>query len=134
VGTTWQYTANLLTSDKHPTPVATVLPKESSTAWSDTWMISSKAKHPNCMYRWMDHIISPKANAGVAQWFGEAPSNAKACQLTAKGFCAQFHANDESFFKRVSFWTTPTANCGDARGSVCKDYSQWVAAWTEVKG
>ena len=31
--------------------------------WSDTWMISSKAKHPNCMYMWMNQIISPKANA-----------------------------------------------------------------------
>ena len=41
--------------------------------WSDTWMISSKAKNPNCMYMWMDHIISPKANAAVAEWFGEAP-------------------------------------------------------------
>ena len=34
----------------------TVLPKEGSTAWSDTWMISSKAKHPNCMYKWMNYI------------------------------------------------------------------------------
>ena len=29
-------------------------PKEGGTGWSDTWMISSKAKHPNCMYRWMN--------------------------------------------------------------------------------
>ena len=36
-------------------------------------MISSEAKNPNCMYMWMDHIISPEANAGVAEWFGEAP-------------------------------------------------------------
>ena len=34
------------------------------------------AEHPNCMYMWMDHIISPKANAAVAEWFGEAPANA----------------------------------------------------------
>ena len=26
-------------------------------------MISSKAKHPNCMYKWMDWIVSPKVNA-----------------------------------------------------------------------
>ena len=31
------------------------------------------------MYMWMDHIISPEANAAVAVWFGEAPSNEKAC-------------------------------------------------------
>ena len=34
--------------------VKAILPKEGSTGWSDTWMISSKAKHPNCMYKWMD--------------------------------------------------------------------------------
>ena len=45
-------------------------------------MIESKAAHPNCMYLWMDYIISPQANAKVAEYFGEAPSNAKACELT----------------------------------------------------
>ena len=39
--------------------VETTLPKEGSTGWSDTWMISSEAEHPNCMYMWMNHIISP---------------------------------------------------------------------------
>ncbi len=81
VGTTWQVIANLAAADK--VPIETTLPKEGSTGWSDTWMIASDAEHPNCMYKWMDHIISPKANAGVAEWFGEAPSNAKACAETA---------------------------------------------------
>src|SRR5262245_45829418 len=45
LGTTWQVIANLATADG--AKVQTVLPKESSTAWSDTWMVSSKAKHPN---------------------------------------------------------------------------------------
>ena len=106
IGTTWQFIANLLTADK--VPVKTTLPKEGATGWSDTWMISSKAKHPNCMYMWMNHIISPKANAEVAEWFGEAPSNAKACAETAaKDHCKIFHADDEKFFDQVSYWTTP---------------------------
>jgi putative spermidine/putrescine transport system substrate-binding protein len=134
LGTTWQFIANLLTGDKNPTPVKTMLPSEGATGWSDTWMIASEAKHPNCMYKWMDHIISPKANAGVAEWFGEAPANAKACDLVAKGFCEQYHADDEEFFDKIAFWTTPTAQCGDDRGAVCKDYSAWVNAWTEIKG
>ncbi len=48
---------------------------EGSTGWSDTWMVSSQAKHPNCMYMWMNHIIDPKIKAQVAEWFGEAPAN-----------------------------------------------------------
>ena len=43
VGTTWQVIANLLEADG--VPVKTVLPKEGATGWSDTWMISSEAKH-----------------------------------------------------------------------------------------
>jgi putative spermidine/putrescine transport system substrate-binding protein len=133
VGTTWQVIANLLDADK--VPIKTTLPKEGATGWSDTWMISSKAAHPNCMYMWMDWIISPKANAQVAEWFGEAPSNAKACDETAdKNHCKIFHADDQAYFDRVSFWTTPRKDCGDSRGAVCKDYSDWVQAWTEVKG
>jgi putative spermidine/putrescine transport system substrate-binding protein len=133
VGTTWQVIANLLDGDK--VPVKTTLPKEGATGWSDTWMIASKAAHPNCMYMWMDWIISPKANAQVAEWFGEAPSNAKACAETAdKNHCKIFHADDQAYFDRVSFWTTPRKDCGDSRGTTCKDYSDWVQAWTDIKG
>ena len=133
VGTTWQVITNLLDAEK--VPVKAELPKEGGTGWSDTWMIASKAKNPNCMYKWMDYIVSPQANAEVAEWFGEAPSNPKACDLTAvKEHCAIFHANDEPYWKRVSYWTTPVKDCGDDRGATCKDYSEWVQAWTEIKG
>jgi putative spermidine/putrescine transport system substrate-binding protein len=133
IGTTWQVIANLLEADK--VKIKTTLPKEGATGWSDTWMIASKAEHPNCMYMWMDHIISPKANAAVAEWFGEAPSNSKSCaQTAAKDHCDIYHADDEAYFDRVAYWTTPRKDCGDDRGAVCKDYSEWVQAWTEIKG
>ena len=133
VGTSWQYQANVLAGEK--APVATTLPEEGSTGWSDTWMISSKAKHPNCMYLWMDHIISPEANAKATEYFGEAPSSKEACALTAdKNHCKTFHADDEAYFDKIWYWTTPVADCGDDRGQVCKDYSEWTQAWTEIKG
>jgi putative spermidine/putrescine transport system substrate-binding protein len=133
VGTTWQIIANLAQADK--APVEVTLPKEGSTGWSDTWMVSSKAAHPNCMYRWMDHIVSPTANAQVAEWFGEAPANRLSCAETAdKDHCTTFHADDESYFSKVAYWTTPIADCGDSRGRTCKDYSEWTRAWTEIKG
>jgi putative spermidine/putrescine transport system substrate-binding protein len=133
IGTTWQVIANLLDGEK--VPVKTVLPKEGATGWSDTWMIAAKAKHPNCMYKWMDWIVSPKVNAEVAEWFGEAPSNPKSCAETAvKDHCETFHASDQAYFDKVKYWTTPRKECGDDRGAVCKDYSAWVQAWTEIKG
>ena len=88
-GTSWQVIANVLNGEKET--VGAVKPKEGATGWSDTWMISSKAKHPNCMYKWMDWIASPKVNAQVAEYFGEAPSNQAACAQTAdKNFCTTY--------------------------------------------
>jgi putative spermidine/putrescine transport system substrate-binding protein len=133
VGTTWQYQANTLETSK--VPVKAILPKEGSTGWSDTWMIHSKAKHPNCMYMWLDWVISPKVNAQIAEWFGEAPANSKSCALTVtKNHCEIFHASDEAYFDKVAYWNTPEADCGDDRGDKCKDYSEWTQAWTEIKG
>jgi putative spermidine/putrescine transport system substrate-binding protein len=133
LGTTWQYQANTLEASK--VPVKAILPNEGSTGWSDTWMIHSKAKHPNCMYKWFDWVISPKVNAEIAEWFGEAPANSKSCALTAtKNHCETFHATDEAYFDKVAEWETPVADCGDDRGDKCKDYSEWAQAWTEIKG
>jgi putative spermidine/putrescine transport system substrate-binding protein len=134
-GTTWQYQVNQLQGAKDPVPVEATLPDEGSTGWSDTWMIASTSKHPNCMYLWMDYIISPAANAKATEYFGEAPVSAEACKLTAdKDHCTKFHAEDEDYFSKVYYWTTPVAACGDDRGDVCKDYSEWTTAWTEIRG
>nr|WP_296063853.1 ABC transporter substrate-binding protein [uncultured Actinoplanes sp.] len=134
LGTTWQVITNLAQADK--APVQAFLPDEGATGWSDTWMISAKAKHPNCGYLWMNHIISPKANAAVAEWFGEAPSNKLACAQTAdKNHCTTYHADDESYYQKVWYWTTPIARCLDGRTDVtCKDYAAWTQAWTTIKG
>jgi putative spermidine/putrescine transport system substrate-binding protein len=134
LGTTWQVIVNLAKADN--APVEAILPDEGATGWSDTWMVSAKAKHPNCAYKWINHIISPEANAAVAEWFGEAPSNKLACGKTAtKDHCATFHAEDEAYFDKVWYWTTPIAQCVDGRTDVkCKDYAAWTQAWTEIKG
>ncbi|HEX6936360.1 MAG TPA: ABC transporter substrate-binding protein [Actinomycetes bacterium] len=134
VGTTWQIIVNLAQAEK--APVEAVLPTEGATGWSDTWMVATKSEHKTCAYLWMDHIISPTANAQVAEWFGEAPSNEKACAETAdKSHCDTFHAADEAYFDQVWYWTTPIAQCLDGRTDVdCKDYGDWTTAWQEIKG
>jgi putative spermidine/putrescine transport system substrate-binding protein len=139
VGTTWQYNYFALKDKGEPVAASPAsqgfVPKEGATGWSDTWMISSSAKHPNCMYKWMNFIVSPKANAEVAEYFGEAPAQSKACDETSDpNFCEKYHAGDPAFWKRVYYWITPVADCGDDRGEVCKDNNDWSAAWTEIKG
>jgi putative spermidine/putrescine transport system substrate-binding protein len=83
----------------------------------------------------MNHIISPEANAKATEYFGEAPANKKSCGLTTdKDHCKTFHAEDEEYFKKIWYWTTPTKQCLDGRGAVCKDFAEWTKAWTEIKG
>jgi putative spermidine/putrescine transport system substrate-binding protein len=150
VGTTWQYQYFALKADNQPVAVSPVgqgfVPDEGATGWSDTWMISSSAAHPNCMYEWMNYIVSPKVNAEVAQFFGEAPAQSKACEpstLAAAAkvikyapdpkFCDEYHAADPGFWKRVYYWNTPVSDCGNG-SSDCKNYNDWVQAWTSIKG
>ena len=136
VGTTWQVIVNVLQGTEPVTPVDAVLPVEGSTGWSDTWMLASEAAHPNCGYLFMNHIISPAVNAQATEYFGEAPANQLACDLTSNpDHCDIYHATDEAYFENVWYWSTPQAECLDGRTDVvCKDYSEWTAAWTEIKG
>ena len=136
LGTTWQITTNLIQGDKTAPPVDAVLPKEGSTAWSDSWMIHAKAKHPNCAYKWINWVTKPDIQAQVAEYFGEAPANLKACALTTdKNHCQTYHAGDATFYGQLAYWKTPTAKCLDGRTDVtCKDYAAWTAAWDEIKG
>jgi len=134
VGTTWQVIKNLLDADK--VKVDAILPDEGATGWSDTWMVAADSKHSNCAYAWMDWITSPQVNAQVAEWFGEAPANLKACDFTSdKNFCDTYHADDKAYSDKIWYWTTPIEQCLDGRTDVqCTDYGRWTQAWTEVKG
>ena len=141
IGTAWQYQANaILAAGK--VKVATVVPSEGVTGWADTWMLSTYAKHPNCMYMWMAWALKPATQVQSAEWFGEAPANPLACPVLDKGFadaglknfCTIYHATDTAFYNAVAFWKTPSANCGDSRGQTCVDYSKWVDAYTTIRG
>jgi len=134
IGTAWQY--NALTAAAEGAPIKTVFPEETATGWSDTWMINPSSPHSNCGYAWMDYITSPQAQAQVAEYFGEAPANTKACALTSdKTFCDQYHAQDKAYSDKIWYWTTPISQCLDGRTDVkCTDYGDWTTAWTEIKG
>lgn len=136
LGTTWQVITNLVQADTASPPVDAILPKEGSTAWSDSWMISSKTGNEKCAYAWINWITSPSVQAQVAEYFGEAPANLQACaDTTDKSFCTTYHADDQAFYEQLAYWTTPTAKCLDGRTDVqCKAYKDWTAAWDQIKG
>jgi len=140
LGTAWPYQVNTLKASG--LPIAAVVPSEGMTGWADTWMMSSKAQHPNCMQKWMAWMLTPEVQTQVAEYFGEAPANPKACSYLdvgygsygVAGFCDKYSVNDASFYNSIAYWKTPLAQCGDARGETCTDYDAWTAKWTEIRG
>jgi putative spermidine/putrescine transport system substrate-binding protein len=87
----------------------------------------------------MNWITSPKVQDQVAEFFGEAPANPKACDVSAaaQANCDAYHEGDAAYFKNIWFWTTPLPQCLDGRSpseTTCTDYSDWTQAWTDVKG
>ena len=134
VGASWPYQTITLQAAK--APVKDLIPKEGATGWADTWMISTKAKHPNCAVMWIKWVSTPKVQAQQAISFGETPANTKACAVMnklSKGSCAQYHANaSTAYFNSIKFWKTPVKDCGNGKNN-CTDYSKWQSAWTDIK-
>jgi putative spermidine/putrescine transport system substrate-binding protein len=135
VGIASPHQLELMRGEDPPVPVGAVKPLEGTTGWVDEWLVSSHADHPNCMYLWLDYVVSPEANAKVVQLASEVPAAMTACQFTTNPTdCAVLHADDEEWWKDVYVWRTPEKNCGDSRGDVCKSYDDWRKAWTKIRG
>jgi len=135
VGASWPLQVGDLTAAHFP--VGQVIPSEGATGWADTWMLAAKAPHPNCAYKWMQYISTPKVQAMQAVIWHETPDNRLACPYMNKmqpGSCALYHANaPASYLKSIAFWKTPIATCDNGKPD-CVPYSQWIQAWdTQVK-
>ena len=135
IGASWPYQTNTLQDAK--APVKDLVPREGATGWLDTWMVSAKTKNLDCAYKWLAWISTPKVQAQQAVYFGETPVNKLACKemdKIAKGSCAKYHADAPlSYFRKIYFWKTPIADCGDGKKD-CMDYTKWQQAWTSLKG
>ena len=80
--------------------------------------------------------MSPKVNAQVAEYFGEAPAQTLACKYTVGQVASAttYHALDSAYASKIHYWTTPQTQCVDGSGNDCTDYSEWVTKWQEIKG
>jgi putative spermidine/putrescine transport system substrate-binding protein len=118
-------------------PVKEIVPVP-TTGWADTWMLASKAPHPNCAYKWMKYVTTPQVEAQQSHVFGETPVNPKACPYMnkiQKGSCAGYHLNEPApYYKTIRFWKTPIPKCGWTKKQTCTDYNAWVQAWAQVTG
>jgi putative spermidine/putrescine transport system substrate-binding protein len=128
----WPFQVNLLKANKQP--IASVIPDEGATGWADTTMMHIDAPHPNCAYMWLEHSLSPKVQGDLAAWFGSVPAVPAACKGNALLTDEGCKTNGFDNFEKISFWRTPTASCGDARGDVCVPYYEWVTSYIAVIG
>jgi putative spermidine/putrescine transport system substrate-binding protein len=133
IGAAWPLQTNNLQADK--VAVSELIPSEGATGWADTWMLAAHSKHPNCAYKWVNWVSTPKVQAQQAISFGETPANTKACpymEQIKKGSCVKYHANAPSaYFQSIKFWKTPVKNCGNGKND-CTDYRVWQRKWTEI--
>jgi putative spermidine/putrescine transport system substrate-binding protein len=135
IGAAWPYQLSTLLADK--APVNALIPEEGATGWADTWMLSTHAAHPNCAYKWLDWITTPRVQAQQAVSYGETPVNKLACgemEKIKQGSCPIYHANaPAAYFNSIKFWKTPISKCDNGENN-CMDYSVWQQKWTEVTG
>ena len=143
IGTAWPYQALLLKGEGEPVDFNQV-PDEGATGWSDTWMLTQGCGASELHVRVGEPHHQPGGQAKVAVWFGAAPANLKACDLTGKldpayfgtaDHCETYHADDEEFWSQIEFWKTPLSDCGEGRDDEeCVTFDDWIQGWTEVKG
>jgi putative spermidine/putrescine transport system substrate-binding protein len=127
----WPFQVNLLQSQK--APIASVFPVEGATGWADTTMVHIDAPHPNCAYKWLEHSLDPKLQGDLAAWFGSVPAVPDACKGNALLTDTGCDTNGYGNFDKISFWKTPTANCGDGR-SDCVPYYRWTTDYIAIIG
>ncbi|TMK78059.1 MAG: ABC transporter substrate-binding protein [Actinobacteria bacterium] len=136
-GTAWPYQVSVMQSATPPAPVDAVIPTEGATGWADTWMMSSHARHPNCMYKWMQWASTPQVQAQVAEFYGATPSSLQSCPIITQDLgqaaAAPYHCGDDGFVHQLYLWRTPLAACGNGKTD-CIDYSVWEQKFTEVTG
>ncbi len=127
----WPFQVNLLKGGG--APVDSVIPIEGATGWADTTMLAVNPPHRNCAYMWLEHSLNPKLQGDLAAWFGSVPVVLDACKgndLLGTQGCT---TNGLDNFDKISFWRTPTFDCGDGTKN-CVPYYEWVTSYTAVIG
>jgi putative spermidine/putrescine transport system substrate-binding protein len=130
LASSWPYQVNLLRS-AGKVNIGSTVPAEGSTGWADTTMLHANAAHPNCAYMWLEHSVNPKLQGDLAAWFGSVPAVPAACEGNALLGETGCEVNGMGNFRRIHFWKTPVADCGDGR--TCVGYKDWVNAYQAIQ-
>ena len=136
VGSSWPYQRQALIAAD--VPVARRVPREGATAWADSWLLAKQARHPNCAYLWLRHVLGADVQATQSLLLRQSPVIPLACPImdaTEGGSCAAYYGSaPAALLKRLVFWKTPAARCGFGGRTDCVPYKRWQRAWANVVG
>lgn len=124
------FQANTLKANK--AKVATTLPEEGATAWAESWMLVTGARHPNCAYRWFEWTLSPKVQADIAAFNGTNPVVPKACEQESIARAGGCEASGIATLPQVKFWRTPQAECA-SHPNGCVPYDRWASDYARIR-
>ncbi len=110
---------------------AAVMPQEGATGWADTFMLSARARHPNCAYRWLEWSLKPKVQGDAAAWVGGNPAVPAACDGNALLGPEGCKANGYEHFAKLHFWRTPESKC-EQHAQGCVPYRQWMRDYRDI--
>ena len=122
---------------RRPSRSTSSSPTKGATGWSDTWMINSKTQEPELRVQLHrpHHLARDQHPDRRMVRRGAGQLEVVRADRRPRTTATIFHADDDAFWKDVWYWQTPTAECLDGRTDVtCKDFDDWVKAWTEIKG
>ena len=137
VGTTWQVIANLVEGDKNSPPIGAVLPKEGATGMVGHLDARVRGEAPELHVPVDEPHRQPQGER--RRWRSGSGrrrrTRSRVRETADEDHCDMFHADDEAVLRQGLLLDDAGArSAATTAGRTCKDYSEWVKAWTEIKG
>lgn len=125
----WEGVATFVRSKGKPARWS--VPKEGTWGWNDHYCIPKKAPNMTGAYAFVNTMISPAANAQIANNFVSGTPVAGSVRLLTKEVRGLFdYAHPEASLRKLGFYSLPPL----AREGKIMSYSDWNEAWAKVKG
>ncbi|MFD0987983.1 ABC transporter substrate-binding protein [Methyloligella solikamskensis] len=121
-GNSWEET--LVKLNEEGRDIIDVEPKEGRGGWSDSWMIAKGASDNECVYKWLDYVSSPEAQALGHKVTGFGYANTKLIDELTPEETDSFEAlgmSDPETLKTVSWWQP------------VKQRAKYLEIWNQVK-
>jgi len=111
-------------------PVNDTIPKQGATGWADTWMLAANAPDPNCAYKWMAYMSTPKLQAEDAISYGETQPTAGLphYEHAGKGRLRGVSRQRTTVVFKTNQVLEDAAHTCDNGQNVCVGFSKWQKA------